>query len=316
MSKKNILTILGAAAMMCTAWVGSDTIDEADRFVRDEVPTPWNFEVTTDTLEVEGQTWHVQRVHRLLIEDYTGFMCVNCPDMASFIESTLIDDVDSLAIVVGMHMEGNSLSTTAASLSFQLSTAEAAAYGEALSGQTAANIGLPAVAVDRVTNSNSSTKALCVGTTEANLSDVKKLSYSQYSRYNTTLDSDKPNVDLAVNVAAGTEANTYTLSTLVVSDEATTLPLKLQIWVIENGITGIQQTSDGIAIYQHNHVFRASVNGTWGESITLGDDLNAVAQSTLTINSGWKAENCEVVAFVYRDDTNEVLNAVKVELVP
>jgi hypothetical protein len=55
------------------------------------------------------------------------------------------------------------------------------------------------------------------------------------------------------------------------------------------------------------------VNGTWGEAITLSS-LSAVAHNTVTLDAAWKAENCSVVAFVYRDDTKEVLNAVKVGL--
>jgi hypothetical protein len=304
---KHLFSTLCAAALVSAAWVSCDTIDEEDRFVKDDQVTPWNFSVTTDTISAEGETWAVQRVHRLLIEDYTGYLCVNCPEMAEFIEQSLIENVDSLAIVVGMHMEGNSLSTTPAGLPFQLSTAEAATYGEALSGWSAANIGLPAVAVDRV----SQERAVYVGISSTNKNLVSTLAQTQYSRYNTTLDAATPNIDLAVNVTPSEGA--YSLSTLVLSDAETTLPLKLQLWVVEDGITGIQQTTSGVGVYTHNHVFRASVNGTWGEAITLSS-LSAVAHNTVTLDAAWKAENCSVVAFVYRDDTKEVLNAVKVGL--
>jgi hypothetical protein len=307
---KHIFPALCVAALTSAAWVSCDNIDEEDRFVTDSEPTSWNFTVRTDTLTFEGETWTVQRAHRLLIEDFTGYRCSNCPDMAEFIEQSLIENVDSLAIVVGMHMEGNNLSTTPASLPFQLSTAEAATYGETLSGWTADNIALPAVAVDRVMTDNN---AIYTGTSETNKNTVSKLAQAQYSRYNTTLDPATPNFDLAVNVTPTAEG--YALSTLVLSDDTTNLDLKLLLWVIEDGIVGFQQTASNIGNYTHNHVFRSSVNGTWGEPIALdASTLSAVAHNTLTLNASWEAQNCSVVAFVYRDDTKEVLNAVKVGL--
>jgi hypothetical protein len=307
---KPIFPALCVAALTTAAWVSCDNIDEEDRFVKDDQPTSWNFTVQTDTVTFGDETWTVERAHRLLIEDYTGYLCSNCPTMAEFIEESLVEKVDSGAIIVGMHMAGNSLSTTPASLPFQLSTQEAAAYGEALSGWTAANIALPAVAVDRVMTDNC---AIYTGTSETNKNTVSKLAQNQYSRYNTLLDPDTPNVDLALNVTSADGA--YALSTLVLSDAATAVDLKLQLWVIEDGISGIQQTPSSIGIYTHNHVFRAAINGTWGEPIALDEaTLSAVAHDTLTLDSAWKAENCSVVAFVYRDDTKEVLNAVKVEL--
>jgi hypothetical protein len=310
MMQKHIFSALGIAAMACAAWVACDTIDEEDRFVKDDALTAWNFTVDTDTVTVEGETWQVQRAHRLLIEDYTGYLCVNCPEMAEFIENSLVEEIDSLAIVVGMHMEGNQLSTTTG-LPFQLSTTEARLYGENLSGWSAANIGLPAVAVDRVKNDGN---AVYVGIAESNTRAVANLAQAQYSRYNKKTGADTPNIDLAVNVTPSATEGTYSLSTLVLSDTTSTLNLKLQLWVIEDGISGFQQTSAGAVLYTHNHVFRSSVNGTWGESIALNAMPLAVTHNEVTLNSSWAAANCSVVAFVYRDDTKEVLNAVKVAL--
>jgi hypothetical protein len=308
---KQILSALCALPLLSAAWVSCDTIDEADRFVKEDQPTSWNFTVRTDTIFAESEAWAVQRVHRLLIEDYTGYLCVNCPQMADFIEESLMEHVDSLAVVVGMHMTGNSLSTTPTGLPFQLSTAEAATYGETLSGWNAANIGLPAVAVDRVKTDNN---ALYVGVTQANQGIVNVVAQTQYTRYNTLDDADTPNIDLAVNVTP--MAGSYELSTLVVSDAVTDLDLKLQLWVIEDGISGFQQTESGVLPYTHNHVFRSSVNGTWGEGITLDESsLDAVAHHTLTLDAAWEAKQCSVVAFVYRSDTQEVLNAVRVKLI-
>jgi hypothetical protein len=308
--KKHIFTAISLFTLIGLAAVSCDTIDENERFVNEyENLIDWNFRVTTDTITIDEETWNVQRAHRLLIEDYTGYLCVNCPTMADFIESSIVESIDSLAIVVGMHMNGNSLSTTPAFLN--LSTLEAQYYGETLAGRYSSEIGLPSVAIDRL-QTNDNNGPIFSGTTENTLTTVSSLAYKQYKRYNSK-ESDSPNINLAANITS--TDSIYTLSTLVLSDAETTLPLKLQLWVIEDGIIGIQQMSSGIGVYTHNHVFRSSVNGTWGESISLdATTLSAVTHHTLTLDAAWKAENCSVVAFVYRDDTKEVLNAVKVGL--
>ncbi|HMW98462.1 MAG TPA: Omp28-related outer membrane protein, partial [Flavobacteriales bacterium] len=73
--------------------------------------------------------------------------------------------------------------------------------------------------------------------------------------------------------------------------------------------------------YEHNHVLRSALNGTWGQNLdltglTTGDslmvDLNdlAVPSNVLDIN------NCYVLAYVYRTDTYEVLQVIQEPLHP
>ena len=46
---------------------------------------------------------------------------------------------------------------------------------------------------------------------------------------------------------------------------------KLQVWLLEDGIKAVQIMPDGTANqeYIHNHVFRTTVNGTWGENFSI-----------------------------------------------
>ena len=53
--------------------------------------------------------------------------------------------------------------------------------------------------------------------------------------------------------------------------------------------------------YVHNHVYRASVNGTWGEDITLNANIFPELKHTIAIKDNWKKDNLAVVAFVYND---------------
>ena len=86
---------------------------------------------------------------------------------------------------------------------------------------------------------------------------------------------------------------------------------KLQVWLIEDGIVAMQVMGDGSTNrnYVHNHVFRTSVNGTWGEAINVKEGEHAFATYSYTLPEKWNADKVSVVAFVY--DDNEVLQAAK-----
>lgn len=78
---------------------------------------------------------------------------------------------------------------------------------------------------------------------------------------------------------------------------------KLQVWLLEDGITALQLMPDGSAnqTYVHNHVFRTAVNGTWGEDFSVGEGETAERTMTQTMAANWNPEQLSVVAFVYND---------------
>jgi len=89
---------------------------------------------------------------------------------------------------------------------------------------------------------------------------------------------------------------------------------KICAFLTESGIISPQQTEDGIdTTYEHNHVLRASLNGTWGDLV--GGDGMAVANNKLTdefeinLDNAWNAENCNIAAFIYNTESLEVIQA-------
>lgn len=89
---------------------------------------------------------------------------------------------------------------------------------------------------------------------------------------------------------------------------------KLQVWIIEDGIVATQLMPDGSANkdYVHNHVFRTAVNGTWGDDITIGAGTTLTQTFHQTIDSQWDTTKLSVVAFVYNDKGVE--QAIKVNI--
>ena len=89
---------------------------------------------------------------------------------------------------------------------------------------------------------------------------------------------------------------------------------KLQVWIIEDGIVATQLMPDGSANkdYVHNHVFRTAVNGTWGDAITIGAGTTLTQTFHQAIDSQWDTTKLSVVAFVYNDKGVE--QAIKVNI--
>jgi hypothetical protein len=79
---------------------------------------------------------------------------------------------------------------------------------------------------------------------------------------------------------------------------------KLQLWIVEDNITAFQMMPDGTRNmeYIHRHVFRAAINGTWGESVSVAEGETFTTKDYLfNIPEGWNADRLSVVAFVYND---------------
>ena len=86
---------------------------------------------------------------------------------------------------------------------------------------------------------------------------------------------------------------------------------KLQIWVLEDSITATQTRHDPIdddnvtindKNYVHNHVLRCAVNGSWGESVTLAAGEPKTQTYQQAVDAAWNAAHLSIVAFVYNDN--------------
>lgn len=89
---------------------------------------------------------------------------------------------------------------------------------------------------------------------------------------------------------------------------------KLQLWIVEDSITAFQMMPDGTLNpnYIHQHVFRDAVNGQWGEDITVQEGYAIDKEYTFPIDVEWKLENISVIAFVYND--SGVLQVTKAKM--
>ena len=88
---------------------------------------------------------------------------------------------------------------------------------------------------------------------------------------------------------------------------------KLQVWLLEDGIKTMQLMSDGTANleYIHNHVLRVAVNGLWGEDFSINEGESVERTLTQALEPNWNKEQLSAVAFVYND--SGVQQAVKIK---
>lgn len=82
----------------------------------------------------------------------------------------------------------------------------------------------------------------------------------------------------------------------------------LSVWVLEDGIVARQRDIDRglISDYVHNHVYRAAVNDVEGENVTLQanvhKDLTYTIPVRVTEKETWNVANLSIVAFVRQAD--------------
>lgn len=149
------------------------------------------------------------------------------------------------------------------------------------------------------------------------------------SQFNGSYSVDMANWPLAIDqfsqqpaIAAVQMINEFSSGTLTAHTKTTFLsdfesPVKLALYVVEDGVVSPQiDGGDTIADYVHNHVLRGSLNGTYG---TFVSDNGSVAVDTGYTKSyqldcagkEWNFSRCSVVAILMDAITNEVLQVEK-----
>lgn len=226
----------------------------------------------------------------ILIEDFTGQRCVNCPTGTEIINGIVDTYGEDNVIAVGIHSGPLGFPGTATAVGLVTDTGN-----EYYSHWDKENkMGQPWVIFNRKTSPDSH--------------------YNNWAAMVSTIISEKLN--LTVNIANAYDAASRTLTTTVGADGLSgSVKGKLQVWIVEDGVTALQKMPDGSTNkkYIHNHVFRAAVNGTWGEDVTVKEGETTTKQYSYKLPEAWNADNIAVVAFVYNDSGVE--NVAKKHLV-
>ncbi len=228
----------------------------------------------------------------VLIEDLTGQRCINCPTGTDIINGIIETYGEDNVIAVGIHC--GPLGFAGNSKRVGLMTDTGVEYYKHWANGT--NLGQPSAIFNR----------------KKGKGPIDNL--NNWAAEVGLIISEKAN--LSVNIANAYDAKTRTLTTKVGAFGVNgTVSGKLQVWIVEDGIKAMQLMPDGSANqeYIHNHVFRAAVNGTWGEDITVKEGETTSNDYSYVLPETWNADNISVVAFVYNG--NGVENVAKKHIV-
>lgn len=246
-------TILAFSALAVASLTGCNDIDDADRYIEAD---------------------QVESLRAVLIEDFTGQNCVNCPDAHATME-LLVEQYGDAVIPVSIHAGGFGIAATNKRYT-GLMQPEGDTYNDAWG----INEWPKGVVNRRGGAKNHDQWAQAVREEIATPSALSIVA-------NASCVDDKIDINLQFRPTADINA-------------------RLQVWILEDGIVARQESNQGrINDYVHNHVYRASVNGVGGEPIALKDNIHSNLSLSCDVRSTdtekWVPANLSVVAFVYDD---------------
>jgi hypothetical protein len=221
-----------------------------------------------------------QRV--VLLEDFTGQRCVNCPKGSEVIEQ-LQEAYGDLVVAVGIH--GGPLGFRGNANNVGLGTDYGDEYYDywELEYQP---VGL-----------------------------INRHGAVNYTDWAKTVKEELTKTAAIGLTASATQQDGVISIVVEATGKEGTVSGKLQVWVLEDAITALQLMPDGSSNrdYIHNHVLRTVVNGTWGEDFAINEGESKSQTYSQSVDQMWNPANLSIVAFVYNDNGVEQAVKVKVE---
>ena len=235
---------------------------------------------------------------QVLIEEFTGVTCVNCPAGSAAIEE-LIDEHGDQLIAISIH--AGSFSDPYPESEEDFRTPE----GSSILDFLGAPLGYPTAVVDRK-----------IFEGEFDL----QLFRSQWAGFIAEQLTEEPKVHIAI--ARDYDETSRELCVTVgiyVQETVEASDVRVSVMILEDDVVDVQLTPDGKDYeYKHKHVLRDMMTAFDGnllsESLTQGAVIERDFNTILP--EDYVAENCSIVAFVnLGGETKEVLQANKVKVV-
>lgn len=297
MKIKHIFSIAFAALLGGALVTSCDDIKENERYLAIEgTSTPEEPSTPEDPSTPDDHT--IKPVpHVVLLEEFTGQKCLNCPVAHSTIDN-LVEAYGDQFIPVSIHFEtsGDAFSYPMTN-PLSLATPDGNFYASKWNWST-----LPCGAVDMTTLTDNGVWPSQVRSLvkETSVADIQL--HAEYSN---------GKVDVTATVSAAEAVNG-----------------KIFLWLCESGVIAPQLQPNGETVwdYTHNHILRAAIGNREGQAVNVARQTVTDFSASLDITDklfvegqnpfGWKPENMTVVAFILRDQWTNVIQAAHTELIP
>ncbi len=274
--------------------------DEIDPPYIEGDPTPPVDTTECPVPDFPDDTHHVKVV---LLEEYTGHSCVNCPSAAKTAHDIQVSYPEEL-IIIAIHA-GYFAQTEAPNYLLDLNTAVGTELHSdfGITNNPAAIFNRKEIGGNLIFEAPTAWEATFLSAQ----SDVPELDLQMIVNYDQT--GNKACIHVQTEFLTDVSRN-----------------MKIAVYVTEDSIVGYQRNNNAsvgtvpeITDYIFMHVLRGSVNGTWGTALnnaatTAG--TKTISSFKLVPDAGWLTDRLHLVALVYDSDTDEVLQAVEKKLKP
>ena len=237
--------------MIITAWLSCSHIDEDSRLI--EVP-------------------HAKISRAVLVEEFTGQRCVNCPNATAEIERLQEEYGKENVIAVAIHSGPLAFFSTDKVLGLRTSLGDEYYDYWRVEAEPSGLI-------------NRSGGVLLL------------------DKWATRVYQDMQNEALVELTAKAKIADNGMIEIGIEYLAVKDFSGKLQVWIIEDGIVALQMLPDGTLNreYVHNHVLRSAVNGTWGDDVVWPSGKQSILSFSAEVQEEWNPKNLSIVAFVYNE---------------
>ena len=233
---------------------------------------------------------------KVLIEEFTGVNCVQCPAGSAEIENLISIYGDNL---VAISVHAGFFATPNSQNEFDFRTQD----GDDLASYLGEPIGYPSAVVDR---------KIFNGQTDL------QSSQSEWAGFISSQFELKPvsSLTLSQNYDSANRALSFEASGIF--NQVPTEVVYISAVMTESGIVDGQITPNGWnQNYVHKHLYRGAITNFDGEvlgsSFSLGDGFSR--SFNFTIPTEWNAANCELIVYLhYNEDKKEILQVESVHL--
>jgi hypothetical protein len=234
---------------------------------------------------------------RVLLEDFTGQDCGNCP-AAHTVASNILEANEEHVALVAIH--AGSLAEPFGEFVDDWRTEAGEFY---LLGQIGSDQ-LPTGRVNRLGGANAS----------SNFADWNNLVNAELAQ--------EPLADIAFSAELEAANNHLNLHVRNQYTQSISGQVKLVILILQGPIIAPQLNyaadPEFVADYEHKHMLRGTGTGATGLTVATNPIAGQedVIHYTLDWNPNWVAEDVEIIAFLTAGDSGEVINVNKIDLIP
>lgn len=262
----------------------------------DKIEGPYYEVYENEDVTVEFPVLNPKDVYRkVLIEEFTGHRCTNCPAGHQILDQLHQQYGDTL-VAMGIHF-GTLAKPVGNLYSYDFRTSVGSTIGE--------DYGIDAIP-----------------------SAIVNMQYVQGGWPRDQWATVIRNVDRSKVVAAIQLINEYNAEKQILKANAkVTLlndyqnPLQLAFYLLEDGIVKPQKDGNqDVEDYVHNHVLRAALNGSYGMILNDGVPFNVgesvtYASSIDMSGTDWNPQHCYVVAVLFNPTAREVVQVEKLDVI-